>query len=94
MRLSDGLAWANRIVLIALMTALISACAGMEEREPLAGAIQIGDDYYMVPAGADGDGCPQFSPWSSSNPVQAAIYFRKADGSFTLYKEEADCAAD
>ena len=94
MRLSDGLEWPKGIVLIALMTALIGACAGMGKREPLAGAIQIGDDYYMVPAGADGDGCPQFNPWSSRNPVRAAIYFRKADGSFTLYKEEADCAAD
>ena len=63
-------------------------------RQPPAGAIQVGDDYYMVPAGTDGDGCAQFAPWSGSNPVTAAFYYRKADGSFTLHKEQTDCARD
>ena len=56
-------------------------------QEPPAGAIQVGDDDYMVPAGADAEGCERFRPWSGS------IYYRKADGGFTLYKDEADCVA-
>lgn len=60
---------------------------------PPEGAIQVGEDYFMVPAGADANGCARFSPWSGSNPVTAAIYYRSADGSFTLSKEEAGCTA-
>ena len=62
-------------------------------REPPPGAIRTGDDLYMVAIGQDSDGCTQFKPWSKSRMVPAAIYFRKADGGFTLYKEAADCSA-
>ncbi len=55
------------------------------------GAIQTGDDFYMAPIGKDSDGCAQFSPWSKSLMVPAAIYYRKADGSFTLNYSVADC---
>lgn len=66
--------------------------SGMAQEVP-AGAIQLGEDYYMVPVGADSDGCAQFSPWSGSNPVTTAIYYRKADGDFTLHKSQTDCVA-
>ena len=55
------------------------------------GAIQTGDDFYMVPIGKDSDGCEQFRPWSKSLMVLAAIYYRKADGGFTLDYPVADC---
>lgn len=55
------------------------------------GAVRTGDDFYMVPAGKDSDGCAQFKPWSKSLMVPAAIYYRKADGSFTLDYLDADC---
>ncbi len=55
------------------------------------GAIQTGDDYYMVPIGEDADDCVQYKPWSRSLMVPAAIYYRKADGSFTLNYLDADC---
>ena len=90
------------IAAIALTLAL-GACAAAPEKPPgegsgmshevPAGAIQVGEDYYMVPVGADAGGCTQYAPWSGSNPVKTAIYYQKADGSFTLSKEEADCAA-
>ena len=60
---------------------------------PPAGAIQVGDDYYMVPSGTDANGCARFRPWSGSNSVTAAIYYLSADGSFTLSKERAGCTA-
>ena len=61
--------------------------------EPPPGAIRTGDDLYMVAIGRDSDGCAQFKPWSKSRMVPAAIYFRKADGGFTLHKRAADCSA-
>ena len=61
--------------------------------EPPAGAVQVGEDYYMVPAGTDANECARFRPWSGSNIVTAAIYYRNADGSFTLNKEQAGCVA-
>ena len=66
---------------------------GESGREPPPGAIRTGDDLYMVAIGRDSNGCLQFKPWSKSRMVPAAIYFRKADGGFTLYKDEADCSA-
>lgn len=67
---------------------------GESPREPPRGAIRTGDDLYMVAFGRDSDGCAQFSPWSKSRMVPAAIYFRKAGGGFTLNRSEADCSAD
>ena len=89
------------IAAIALTLALGACTMAMEQpggksvmtEEPPAGAIQVGDDYYMVPAGANAEGCARFRPWSGSNPVTAAIYYRKADGSFTLGKEESGCVS-
>ena len=66
---------------------------GESGREPPPGAIRTGEDLYMVAIGRDSSGCLQFKPWSKSRMVPAAIYFRKADGGFTLYKDEADCSA-
>ena len=84
------------------LTLVLGACAvatdqpgdksGMPQEVP-ADAIQVGDDYYMVPSGTASDGCPKFRPWSESGRVPAAIYYRKADGDFTRSRDQADCAA-
>ena len=89
-----------RIAAVALALAL-GACtvvveqsggeSGMPEGAP-AGAIQVGEDRYMVPVDMDAGGCERFTPWSASAPVKTAIYYRKADGSFVLNREEAACA--
>ena len=65
-----------------------------ETRAPPADAVRVKEDYYMVPIGVDDDGCEQYSPWSANNPVTTALYFRKADGSFTLSRAEAGCGGD
>ena len=62
-------------------------------QQPPAGAIQVGDDYYMVPAGTDAEGCQRFRPWSGNKPVKTAIYYRKADGSFTIGKQDSGCVS-
>ena len=65
-----------------------------QAQAPPTDAIRVREDYYMVPIGADDDGCEQYSPWSANNPVTTAIYFRKADGSFTLSRSEAGCGSE
>ena len=61
---------------------------------PPPGAIRVGDDYYMVPIATDDSGCLQYRGWSSSRPVPAAIYYRKPDGEFTLYRSDTGCGND
>ena len=87
------------IAAIALTLAL-GACAVAYEQsgeesgttqEVPAGAIPVGEDYYMVPAGADAEGCERFRPWSGSKPVKTAIYYRVADGTFSPDKQKAAC---
>ena len=61
---------------------------------PPPGAIRVGDDYYMVPIATDDSGCRQYGAWSSSRAVPAAIYYRKPDGEFTLYRSDTGCGND
>jgi hypothetical protein len=51
-----------------------------------AGAIEVEEDYYMVPAGVDADGTARFRAFSQRKMVAAVIFYRKADGSFTPNK--------
>jgi hypothetical protein len=55
------------------------------------GAIQIGDDQYMVPLGQDGDGCAQYRMHSQRSAVPDAIFYRAAKGGFTMNRAEANC---
>ena len=56
------------------------------------GAILIGDDVYAVPIGKpDADGCQRYRLWSPTKVVVQAIHYRRADGSFTMRKDEAAC---
>lgn len=56
------------------------------------GAIPIGEDLYMVPAGRDNDGCEQFTAWSSTKAVAQVIYYRARSGGFTTSRSQADCS--
>ncbi len=59
---------------------------------PPPGAILIGDDVYAVPIGEpDADGCQRYRLWSPTKMVVQAIHYRRADGSFTMRKDEAAC---
>ena len=48
----------------------------------------------MVELGTDDVGCRQYSAWSSTGAVVAAVFYRKADGRFTLFRSEADCSTE
>ncbi len=56
-----------------------------------AGAIEIGEDHYMVPLDQPVDGCPAYRAFSRNRMVAQAIYFRTADGRFVLDRQQADC---
>ncbi len=59
---------------------------------PPPGAIPIGDDVYAVPIGKpDAQGCQRYRLWSPTKMVVQAIHYRRADGSFTMRKDEAAC---
>lgn len=51
-----------------------------------AGAIEVGEDFYMVPAGADADGCPRFRAFTRRQNAPDVIFYRKRDGGFTPNK--------
>ena len=54
-----------------------------------AGAVAIGEDTYMVPAAGGDAACPAWRMESPSRMVVQAIFYRKADGSFTVDRAEA-----
>ena len=69
-----------------------AAMSGPTNAAPLpSGAIQIGDDQYMVPLGIDGDGCAQYRMYSQRSAVADVIFYRDAKGGFTMNRAEADC---
>ncbi len=77
---------------------LLGACApdgrtdgGPADRQPPPGAIHVEEGSYMVELGTDDAGCRQYSAWSSTGAVVAAVYYRKTDGGFTLFRTDADC---
>ena len=59
---------------------------------PPDGAIRISESVYMVPVSTTADGCTQYTPWSATAAVVAAIHYRRADGSFTLDRSQSECA--
>ena len=58
------------------------------------GAIQVGEELYQIPIGADVDGCPRFRMYSPTKLVAQAIYYRDAAGGFITSKEGAACASE
>ena len=65
---------------------------GEEAKAPPPGAIPIGDEVYAVPIGGpDEQGCQRYRLWSPTKMVVQAIHYRRADGSFTMRKDEAAC---
>ena len=62
-----------------------------DSRPPIpADAIEVDEDYYMVPAGRDADGRACFRAVSRHKMVPAVIFYRKKGGGFTPNKLEAD----
>lgn len=57
------------------------------------GAIRVGEQLYQVPIGADDDGCPMFRMYSPIKLVPQVIFYRDAEGGFTMSKQEAACAS-
>lgn len=56
--------------------------------------VQVGTDLYMVPTGIDDEGCEAFNPYSDKNPVNTALHFRQADGSFGIARDPSVCRVE
>jgi hypothetical protein len=54
-------------------------------------AIQIGDQLYQVPIGADDDGCPRYRLYSPTKLVAQVISYRDLAGGFTPDRRQAAC---
>lgn len=54
-------------------------------------AIQVSDQYYMVPLAERVQGCRAYRPFSPTRRVQQAIHFRTADGRFVTDRSQAVC---
>ena len=84
---------------IALVASVLAGCNATtpaiapDAAELPAGAIAIGDDLYMVPAGVDGTECPWFRAFSPTKMVVQAMFYRAADGDFVIDRAAAACAA-
>lgn len=66
--------------------------AGDVFRSCLSKGILLENRVCMMPVGIDSSGCRQYSASSDAGATAAVIHYRKADGSFTIFRSEADCA--
>lgn len=48
-------------------------------------------DIYYTPIGKDETGCTYYNSFAPGQLTIMALYYRKADGSFTNLRNEADC---
>jgi hypothetical protein len=97
--------WLRRLGIPLVMGLLVQACtaedpvarstSGVAQDRAAAdvprGAIEVGEDLYQIPIGADADGCQMFRMYSPTRLVAQAIYYRGAAGGFTMSKHEAAC---
>ncbi len=59
------------------------------------GAVEVGDDVYMVPAGPSGaQTCQSYHLYSPIKRVDQSMYYRTADGRFVRSQAEADCPSE
>ncbi len=83
-------------VLLTLLSLAACVTEGAEGRaassQPLpAGAIEVAEDFYMVPLDRPVSGCQAYRAFSRTKRVLQAIYYRTADGRFVTDRKQADC---
>lgn len=81
-----------RRMCLLLSSLMLCACSASTVEDPPPGAVRVDDDLYMVPVSLDESGCQQYSGWSRSRILPAIIYYRMADGTFTILRSKADCS--
>ena len=55
------------------------------------GAVKVGKGIYQVPIGNDEEGCMMYRMHAPGRDVVQVIFYRRADGAFTMAKPEANC---
>ncbi len=79
-------------LLVASILLSCVACESISDDDLPDGAIQTGDDMYMVPVGTpDSNGCQLYRAHSPGKMVPQVIFYRRADGTFVVNKAEAAC---
>ena len=78
-----------------ILVFLLVGCEPVPEEvraaRPPEGAVRVGGDLYLVPAGKDPSGCPWYSSWSRHLLVGQAMRYERAGGGWTFDRNEADC---
>ena len=79
-------------MLFGVVCALGLAAGAKAASEPLPeGAIKVEEGVYQVPIGHDDDGCVMYRMHAPGRDVIQVIFYRRADGTFTMAKPEAAC---
>jgi len=84
---------AGRVLAIFALS-LLAACSHGGDDAPSdipEGAVEVREGYYMVPVTKDEDGCQMYRAYAPGMLTDQAIRYQRADGSFTVNKEEAAC---
>lgn len=76
-------------VLMLCAAAFATGCAPASDPDGIpAGAIDVGNDTYMVPVDGDAE-CQMYRAWSETKLVAQVIYYRRTGGEFTMSRDEA-----
>ena len=81
-----------RRICLVLSSVFLYACSTSTAENPPSDAVRVDDDLYMVPVRLDDTGCQEYSGWSRTRVLSDVIYYRKADGTFTMHRSEAHCS--
>lgn len=88
---------AVRIIAALSILALISACGANDAPNSSEGNQPIEDKdglRYIATGLPDADGCQAYRRFAPGRLTVQVIYYRKANGRFTVNKSEADCEAN
>jgi hypothetical protein len=85
----------STVVAAALWPAVAALAVASDDPAKLPeGAIQTDEGVYHVPIGRDEEGCMMYRMHAPGRDVVQVIFYRRADGSFTMAKPEAACEDD
>lgn len=73
---------------------LLSGCDGLFGSGPPSGAIQVHEDFYMVPGDCDKYGYREYHPWSEKQPVMPIIYYKMREGGFSHDSAKSEISGD
>lgn len=70
---------------LATILLLLASCAPQPPQQP----VPVGNDTFMVPISGGDPRCVEYRMQSNTRAVVQAIFYRRADGTFTMNRAEA-----